>query len=148
MAKRYRVKLTRAEREQLEEVIARRSEKALPVKRAYVLLQADEGPEGPGWTDQMIAATYQVSVRTIERVRERLVEEGLETALYGKARTYTPAVRLDGNVEAHLVALRCSAPPAGYAQWTLRLLAEQMVQLEYVEAISHESVRQLLKKTS
>ncbi len=147
MAKRYRVKLTCEEREQLEAVIARRSEKALPVKRAYVILAADEGANGPSWTDERIAATYQVSVRTIERTRERCVEGGLERALYGQPRSYQAPVRLDGKVEAQLIALRCSAPPDGHAQWTLRLLAERLVQLEVVETISHESVRQLLKKT-
>jgi transposase len=99
------------------------------------------------WRDQDIKAALDISIRTIERVRRRFVEEGLEAALKprpGRGRKR----KLDGEAEAHLVALRCSAPPEGRGRWTLRLLAEQMVELDYLDELSHESVRQALKKTS
>lgn len=113
-----------------------------------MLLGADQSPGAPAWTDERIAESYHVSVRTVERLRRRFVEEGFEVALYGKKREPVKEKVFDGQVEAHLVALRCSEPPEGFARWSLRLLAEQMVELDYVESISHESVRQLLKKTN
>ena len=146
MGKKYHVTLTTAEQHSLQEIIARRSAKALVVKRAYMLLAADEnGPQQ--WSDARISTTYQVGVRTVERVRQRFVEDSFQRAVYGKPREVYKEKVLDGEVEAHLVALRCSAPPSGRARWTLHLLAERMVQLNYVAEMSHESVRQLLKKT-
>jgi transposase len=145
MSKLYHVTLTEEERKKLQELIGRRNEKALAVKRAYILLAADEnGPQA--WSDSRISETYQVGVRTVERTRQRFVEDGFELAVQGKKREVYKEKVFDGEVEAHLVALRCSAPPAGYARWTLHLLADRMVELNYVESISHESVRQLLKK--
>lgn len=145
MSKLYHVTLTEEERKKLQELIGRRNEKALAVKRAYILLAADEnGPQA--WSDSLISETYQVGVRTVERTRQRFVEDGFELAVQGKKREAYKEKVFDGEVEAHLVALRCSAPPAGYARWTLHLLADRMVELNYVESISHESVRQLLKK--
>lgn len=145
MSKLYHVTLTEEERKKLQELIGRRNEKTLAVKRAYILLAADEnGPQA--WSDSLISETYQVGVRTVERTRQRFVEDGFELAVQGKKREVYKEKVFDGEVEAHLVALRCSAPPAGYARWTLHLLADRMVELNYVESISHESVRQLLKK--
>ena len=146
MIKKYRVLLSDTERDHLHELIRRRSEKALPVKRALALLAADEHAEA--CTDEEIHRRYRLSIRTTERLRQRFVEEGLDVAIYGKKREPVREKVFDGEVEAHLVALRCSDPPEGFARWSLRLLADKMAELDYVEAISHESVRQVLKKTS
>lgn len=151
MPKKYRVALSDPEREQLHRLVRKRTAKAEPVKRALILLAADENNPDPAHqaaTDEQIQQRYPVSIRTIERLRQRLVEDGLGIALFGKKREPTKERLFDGEVEAHLVALRCSEPPAGYARWSLRLLADQMVELGYVESISHESVRQVLKKTN
>ena len=146
MNKKYGVTLTDQEQEKLQALIKRGREQAVSVKRAYILLAADENGE-KCWTDEQICETYHVGLRTVERLRQRLVEEGVEKALEGKKREVFKEPVLDGKVEAHLIALRCSDPPLGSAKWSLRLLSEQMVKLEYAEHISHESVRQLLKKT-
>lgn len=145
MSKLYHVTLTEVERQELKELIARRSEKALAVKRAYILMAADENGS-QAWSDSRISETYQVGVRTVERTRKRFVEDGFKLAVHGKKREVYKEKVFDGEVEAHLVALRCGPPPAGYARWTLHLLADRMVELNYVESISHESVRQMLKK--
>jgi transposase len=146
MAKKYRVTLTPEEREVLSRMIARGKAAARKLAHARVLLQADEG--GPARADEDIAAALNVSVRTIERVRQRFVEQGLEAALLPKPTKRIYAHKLDGEQEAHLIALACSAPPEGKGRWTLRLLAEQMVELQHVDALSYETVRQALKKTS
>lgn len=146
MAKKYRVTLTEKEREQLERVVKKRNPKAIQVKRAYILLAADERGE-KRWADDQIRTTYGVSIRSIERLRQRWMEEGLDVALSGKKREVFKEKLFDGRVEAHLLALRCSAPPEGRIRWTLHLLADRMVALEHVPAMSYESVRQILKKT-
>lgn len=146
MAKKYRVTLTEKERKELKELISNRSANSEPVKRAYILLAADEAGE-KNWKDTQIQVSYGVSIRTIERVRENFVKEGFEIAIHGKKREVFKEKLLTGDVEARLIALRCSAPPVGYIRWTLHLLADRMVELNYVEHISHESVRQILKKT-
>jgi len=144
--KKYHVTLTEPERDQLKSIITKRKADSQAVKRAYVLLAADENQAG--WLkDQQIQKTYQVSIRSIERLRERFVENGLEMALNGKKREKYKEKVFDGAVEAHVVALRCSQPPAGHARWTVRLLAQKMVELEYVETIGRETVRKMLKKT-
>lgn len=145
--KKYHVTLTELERHQLKAIIAKRKADSQAVKRAYVLLAADENQ--PGWLkDDQIQKTYQVSIRSIERLRERFVENGLEMALKGKKREKYKEKVFDGAVEAHVVALRCSQPPLGHTRWTVRLLAQQMVELSYVEAIGRETVRKMLKKTN
>lgn len=145
--KKYHVTLTESERDQLRAIIAKRKADSQAVKRAYVLLAADENQ--PGWLkDDQIQKTYQVSIRSIERLRERFVENGLEMALNGKKREKYKEKIFDGAVEAHVVALRCSQPPLGHTRWTVRLLAQQMVELSYVEAIGRETVRKMLKKTN
>ena len=144
MAKRYRVTLTAGERGELERMIARGKADARKLAHARVLLQADGGP---GWVDATIAAAVRVSVRTIERVRQRFVEQGLAAALLPKPSARLYARKLDGEQEAHLLALACTRPPEGKARWSLRLLAERMVELEHVDTLSHETVRQTLKKT-
>ena len=145
--KKYHVTLTRSERDQLKAIIAKRKADSQAVKRAYVLLAADENQ--PEWLkDEQIQKTYQISIRTIERLRERFVEAGLQVALTGKKREKYKEKVFDGAVEAHMVALRGSQPPAGHTRWTVRLLAQQMVELSYVETIGRETVRKMLKKTS
>lgn len=146
MAKKYHVTLTEQEREMLQTIIKTRSAKSIQVKRAYMLLAADEEGE-KNWSDEQICETYQVGRSTIERLRQRFVEEGFDVALKGKKREVFKAKVFDGAVEARLIALRCSDAPAGRARWTLHLLADKMVELQYVDTISHESVRQMLKKT-
>jgi len=143
----YQISLTAKERSRLGAIIQQRSSKSVQVKRSYLLLAADKHGD-KHWSDEQISHCYGVSVSTVERLRRRFVEEGIEISLSGKKREPVAAKLLDGRVEAQLIAMRCTEPPAGYQQWTLRLLAGQMVALEYVEHISHESVRQLLKKTS
>jgi hypothetical protein len=146
MVKRYIVSLTEAEQNELQDIVRRRNAKAQVVKRAYILLAADEN--GDSLPDSEIAQSYKVTIRCIEGLRKRLVEDGFEQVVYGKKRTVFKEKTFDGRVEAHLVALRCSDPPEGHSAWTLHLLKEHMVRLGYVESISHESVRQLLKKKS
>jgi transposase len=148
MAKKYRVTLTAAERAELEALISKGRADARKLTHARVLLQADEAAGAPARTDQEAAAGLNVSTRTVERVRQRFVEDGLPAALLPAPtkRVYTRA--LDGAQEAHLIALACSKPPAGKRRWTLRLLAGRMVELTYTAAVSHETVRRVLKKTS
>lgn len=148
MAKKYRVTLALEEREVLGRMIARGKAAARKLAHARVLLQADEAEGGPARADEDIAAALNASVRTIGRVRQRFVEQGLEAALLPKPTKRIYARKLDGEQEAHLIALACSAPPEGKGRWTLRLLAEQMVELQHVDALSHETVRQALKKTN
>ena len=146
MVKRYRVTLTAEEREALDRMISRGKADARKLVHARVLLHADASDGGPGWPDTQIAEAVRVSVRTIERVRQRFVEEGLEAALLPRPSRRVYARKLDGAQEAKLVALACAGPPEGKKRWTLRLLAERMVELEIVPELSHETVRQTLKK--
>ena len=149
MAKRYRVTLEACEREELEALLARGKADARRLTHARILLKADEGEGGPGWPDSRIAEAVECGTATVERVRKRFVEEGLELALSPyrtPRREYRP--KLDGEQEARLITLACSAPPEGRARWTLRLLADVLVDLEVVDSVSHETVRQTLKKTS
>ena len=146
MAKRYRVTLRAEEREALDCMISRGKADARKLVHARVLLHADASDGGPGWPDARIAEAVRVSVRTIERVRQRFVEDGLEAALLPRPSRRVYTRKLDGAQEAKLVALACSGPPEGKARWTLRLLAERMVELAVVSELSHETVRQTLKK--
>ena len=148
MAKLYRVTLTPRERQELQEMISRGKGAARKLAHARIVLQADESDRGPQRTDEQIAEALDTTTRTVERVRQRFVEQGLEAALVParSKRIYTR--KLDGKQEAKLIALACSKAPAGKRRWTLRLLAEQMVELEVVDELSHETVRQTLKKTS
>jgi transposase len=127
-------------------MISRGKADARKLAHARVLLQADASEGGPNWTDARIAEAVRVSVRTIERVRQRFVEDGLEAALLPRPSPRIYARKLDGEQEAKLVAVACSGPPEGKKRWTLRLLAELMVELEIVSELSHERVRQTLKK--
>lgn len=144
--KKYRVTLLTAEREELKRLIASGTYKHTKQRRAQILLAADESPEGKQMQDAAIAKAYGVQLRTVERTRQRFVEQGYSIALHGKPRAVNKEKVFDSRIEASLIALRCSEVPQGHNQWSLRLLADKMVELEYVEAISHESVRQILKK--
>lgn len=145
MTPKYRVQLSAEEHQKLQSVV--RKGKAAAYKRlnAQMLLKADEGENGPAWKDKDIANAFEVSIRTVERLRERLCSRGFENCLE-RAKGAGRKRKLDGTQEAELIVLTCSEPPEGRARWTLRLLADRMVELEYVEAISHETVRRLLKK--
>ena len=145
--KKYRVTLTAEERQQLHVMIAAGKAAAQALAHARILLKADEADGGPAWPDRQIAEALEVSVATVERVRQRLVEDGLEAALRrkGQERPSREPV-IDGRAEARLIALACSAPPRGRKAWTLRLLADKLVELEVVESVSKETVRQSLKK--
>ena len=147
--KKYKVTLTPDERLSLSELIAAGKASAQKLAHARILLKADAAPDGPAWPDARIAEAVEVNVTTVERVRQRFVEQGLGAALVRKKQDRPSRPRkLDGAAEARLVALACSEPPQGRAAWTLRLLADQLVELQVVEAISTEAVRQVLKKTS
>ena len=146
--KKYRVTLTAAERDELERLLARGKADVRRLKHAQVLLKADQAEGGSAWTDERIVAALDVGVATVQRLRQRFVEEGLQAAL----RPYRVGQRvyqskLDGEQEAKLIALACSTPPDARGRWTLRLLAGRMVKLKHVDALSHETVRQVLKKT-
>jgi hypothetical protein len=147
MNKKYPVLLTDAERDELLTLIGAGTAPARTLLHARVLLKADQGPHGPAWVDDRIAEAIEVSQPTVARVRRRYVEGGLDGALTRRATTRVYERRLDGAQEAKLVALACSAPPDGQVQWTLRLLADRLVELEMVETISTETVRRTLKKT-
>jgi transposase len=146
---RYKVTLTAEERRLLQGLIAAGKAAAKKLTHARILLKADAADGGPAWPDERIAQAVEVSTDTIGRVRRRFVEEGLEAALVRQKQARPSRERaLDGRAEARLIALACSAPPAGRKAWTLRLLADRLVELEVVEAVSHETVRRVLKKTN
>ena len=149
MEKRYRVTRTDEERCDLQKLVSVGKAAANKLVRARVFLLADQAEEGrPAKADAEIAEVLGCGRATVERLRKRFVEEGLEAALRPKPSTRVYERKMDGRTEAHLVALACSASPAGRARWTLRLLGDQMVGLGYVESLSHETVRRTLKKTS
>jgi len=146
MEKRYVVRLTDAERETLWSVIKKLSGSSQKVRRAQVLLKADT--DGLNWTDKRIAEAFSCRTKTVENIRQRLVTGGFDVALNGKKRETPPRSKLfDGEQEAKVIALRLGSPPKGYANWSLRLLAEKVVELEIVDSVSHETIRQTLKKT-
>jgi transposase len=146
--KKYKVTLTQDERQQLQELIAAGKGSAQKLAHARILLKADAAPGGPAWSDSRIAEAVEVSTDTVARVRERFVEQGVEAALVRKKQDKPSRERtLDGRAEAKLVALACSAPPDGRREWTMQLLADRLVQLKIVEAVSDETVRRTLKKT-
>jgi transposase len=146
--KKYKVTLTAEERQQLHDLVNTGKAAAKKLAHARILLKADAAPGGPAWLDPRIADALEVSVATVERVRQRFVEQGLDAALSRKPRE-RPArqPKLDGRGEARLIALACSAPPQGRKEWTMKLLADRLVELEVVDTISDETVRRVLKKT-
>ena len=148
MNKKYVVTLTDAERRSMRGLVSTGKGAARKLAHARILLQTDSGDGGVGWSDERICEGLGVGVSTVERVRKRFVEEGLEAALVAAKSHRVYARKLDGDGEAHLIALACSDPPTGRKRWTLRLLAGRMVALEYVAGLSYETVRSVLKKTS
>ena len=147
--KKYVVKLSQEERKDLERL--QKKPRVPPCKRtrAQILLLADQGDEGPAWPDEKIAQAADVTIRTVEHVRQRLVEQGLEASLERKKRETPPVEpKLTGDKEARIIALACTEPPEGHARWTLTLLADQLVELEVFDAISRTSVATVLKKTN
>ena len=146
MQKKYIVLLSDEERGALREVVKKLKGTSQKVRRAQVLLKADAN--GPGWTDDRIADAFFCRTRTVEKLRQRLVERGFDEALDGKKRATPPTEKiLDGNQESKIIAKRLGPPPKGYANWTLRLLARKVVELEIADTVSYETVRRTLKKT-
>ncbi len=147
MAKKYLVTLTNQERQELRQLVSAGKRSALTLTRARILLKADQAPGGPAWDDARIAQALDCGLRTVERVRQRFVQRGLPAALGRKPQDRPSQERkFDGAAEARLIALACSQPPAGHARWTLKLLADKLVELEVFESVSGETVRRVLKK--
>ncbi len=146
MQKKFIVRLTEEERCQLREVIQKLKGSSQKVRRAQILLKADV--EGANWTDRRIADAFSCRTKTVENIRQRLVERGFEETLNGARRATSPTPKLlDGEQEARIIAMRLGPPPKGYANWSLRLLSRRVVELGIVETLSHETVRRTLKKT-
>jgi hypothetical protein len=146
MQKKYIVRLTDEERKVLREVVKKLKGTSQKVRRAQILLMADA--EGPNWTDKKIAEAVSCRTKTVENIRQRLVTEGFEIVLNGRKRETPPRQKvLDGEQEAKVIALRLGEPPEGFANWSLRLLADRVVELGIVESVSHETLRKTLKKT-
>ena len=146
MQKKYIVRLNDEERDTLREVVKKLKGTGQKVRRAQILLKADAN--GPSWSDDRIADAFSCRTRTVEKVRQRLVERGFNETLEGKKRAIPPTENLlDGKQEAKIIATRLGAPPRGYANWTLRLLARKVVELGIVDSVSYETVRRTLKKT-
>lgn len=143
MAISYRVELTDAERHGLKEIISKNKANRNTIVNAYILLKSDVTC---GWTDADVATAYEVSTKKVGRIKKRFVEEGFDAALSRKPVTNTHCRKITGEEEAHLIALCCSPPPDGHTAWTLRMLAEKMVELDIVDSVSHETVRRTLKK--
>lgn len=148
MEKKYVVELSAEERQQLTDLVSKGKAMARKIRHAQILLKADQSPRGSGWTDQQIAEAYGISTLTVGRIRQRLVEHGLEDALARRPHEQGARRKMDGAAEARLIALACSAPPEGRTRWTIRLLADKLVKLEIMEAVGRETVRKTLKKTN
>lgn len=145
MIKKYIVRLSDAERKLLQDIVKKFKGSSQKVRRAQVLLKADVN--GPAWTDAIISEAFGCRIKTVENIRQRIVTEGFEIALNGKKQVKPPRKKvLDGKQEAKVIALRLGKPPQGFSNWTLRLLAEKVVELEIVEFVSHETLRTTLKK--
>jgi transposase len=144
--KKYVVKLSEQEREELQELISKGKSSARKLLHARILLKADASEQGTSWKDEQISEALEVSVSTIERVRRQFVEEGTDAAISRRPGSGYRELKIDGEREAHLVALACSKAPEGQGRWTLRLLTQKMVELEYIEQVSYETVRRTLKK--
>ena len=146
--KRYTVKLTKAEVEELMSIINKGSHTSQTFRAAYILLNCDEGPYSQKVTNEQISKVLKVGMRTIDRVKKKLVEEGFDAVLERRPTKRNYERKVDGDIEAKLITLCCSEPPKGFAKWSLRLLADKMVELKYIESISHVTVRSVLKKTN
>ncbi len=147
--KKYTVTLKKDERDLLEEIASKGSHKSSKVINALILLGCDEGEwQNKLSTNKEIAGVLKIGMRKIDRLKKRFVEQGLDTALNGIKGNRIYAKKADGDFEAHLIALSCSEPPDGFSKWSLRLLADKFVELEYIDTVSHETIRQILKKTN
>lgn len=146
MVIRYRVKLSKSEVEELHAIINKGSHTSQTFRAAYILLNCDEGKYSDKVTNEQISKVLKVGMRTIDRVKKQFIEEGMEAVLERRPTTRIYEVKADGDMEAKLVTLCCSEPPKGFSKWSLRLLADKMVELNYVERISHVTVRTVLKK--
>ena len=147
--KKYVVRLTSEERARLQRLVSVGKAAARKILHARILLQADQGPDGPAWRDEQIAQGLSAHPRTVANVRRRLVEHSLDAALDRKRQERPSRQRtLDGKAEARLIALRCGEPPQGRMRWTLQLLADKLVELKVVDSLSYETVRRVLEKTS
>jgi len=144
----YRVNLTEEERELLRKLVQKGNTAGYRIRHAQLLLALDEIPANQSWTDEKIAKAYDVHIRTIGILRKRFVEEGFEAALERKKRKTPPWIKIDGEAEARIIALTCSAPPEGRSRWTLQLLADKAVELGILDSISDHGIGDLLKKTS
>lgn len=144
---RYKVTLTSKERDQLEAIIKKGKHSSLQFRNACILLNCDEGDYGQKVSNEQIAQMLQITSKTVERLKQRFIEEGFEACIDRKPYPEVKEIKTDGDFEAHLVAMSCSKAPDGYTRWSLRMLADKMVELAYVESVSHETVRQVLKKT-
>jgi len=145
---RYTIKLTKSEVEELHAIINKGSHTSQTFRTAYILLNCDEGKYSDKVTNEQISKVLKVGMRTIDRVKKQFIEEGIEAVLERRPTTRIYEGKSDGDVEARLVTLCCSEPPKGYSKWSLRLLADKMVELKYIESISHVTVRSVLKKTN
>ena len=145
---RYTIKLTKAEVDELQAIINKGSHTSQTFRTAYILLNCDEGDYSEKVPNKQISKVLKVGMRTIDRVKKKFIEEGFESVLELRPTRRIYETKLDGDVEAKLVTLCCSEPPKGFAKWSLRLLADKMVELNYVESISHVTVRSVLKKTN
>lgn len=144
---RYKVTLIGKEREQLKAVLAKGNHSSQQYRNACILINSDESPLGQKLSNEQISQVLQINTKTVERVKQRFVEEGFDECMDRKPYPRKGPIKTDGDFEAHLVALSCSEAPEGYARWSLRLLADKMIELKYTDSISHETVRQVLKKT-
>jgi DNA-binding CsgD family transcriptional regulator len=144
----YKVTLTKKEREELKAIVHKGKHTSQQYRNACILLNCDEGKYGEKIANDQIAQVLQITSKTVERLRQRFVEEGFEACMDRKPYPAKEKTIADGDFEAHLIAISCSKSPEGYARWSLRMLADKMVELKYAESVSHETVRQVLKKTN
>jgi transposase len=148
MANYYKVTLTKQERDQLKAIVSKGIHSSMQYRNACILLGCDEGEYGQKVSNEQIAQVLQINTKTVERLKHRFVEDGFEACIDRKPYPEKQRTKIDGDFEAHLIAISCSKAPDGYARWSLRMLADKMVELNYAESISHESIRQVLKKTN
>ena len=144
----YKVTLTKTEHDELMSIVNKGTHSSRQYRTAYILLNSDEGEYGDKITGRLISQVLKISERMIDRVKQRFVEEGFDVCLDRKPMSRTKEKKVDGELEAQLIAISCSEAPEGFAKWSLRLLADKMVEMKYIESISHETIRKVLKKTN
>ncbi len=144
----YKVVLTKEEREELDAIISKGSHTAQQYRNAYILLNCDESGLGDKIINEDVSRVLKISMRMVDRVKQRFVKAGYESCLERKPLSKTKTKKIDGELEAYLIALSCSKAPEGFSKWSLRLLADKMVELKYIDGISYETIRQALKKTN